>query len=308
MRGPRDSRAHPVVSSKRMVASSSFVLEVGVLQIHIGEVAPAVQEFSSKKIHKNGSFNLHHGGPDWVCSSAQSFVACHAIISVVVGSGHKVLSANWIYSQFLCSLVYHEIIYNDKDFSVGAAFPLEPFRHSDPDMAYHVDVQSLCFDANNELLPGEKKSNYNFILYHYVHSESNQEKKKSVFTVVGGIPREPSAEPTETKGLSKGARRRQGTKAEETTWAKATWRKPWHEVHKLRRGWTSSESHSAEDYEAKALPRRAWVSPSTKLHQEKAQRANMPSGGFANNWAELLGPLGAHASKRHCMPIIMSLS
>uniref|UniRef100_A0A0E0IAR0 Uncharacterized protein n=1 Tax=Oryza nivara TaxID=4536 RepID=A0A0E0IAR0_ORYNI len=60
MRGPRDSRAHPVVSSKRMVASSSFVLEVEVLQIHIGEVAPAVQEFSSKKIHKNGVLLLRH--------------------------------------------------------------------------------------------------------------------------------------------------------------------------------------------------------------------------------------------------------
>lgn len=86
-------------------------VQVGVLQIHIGEVAPAVQEFSSKNTQEwcsspsasmsdlqgavviylfgQGSFNLHHGGPDWVCSSAQSFVACHAIISVVVGSGHK---------------------------------------------------------------------------------------------------------------------------------------------------------------------------------------------------------------------------
>lgn len=35
-------------------------VQVGVLQIHIGEVAPAVQEFSSKKIHKNGVLLLRH--------------------------------------------------------------------------------------------------------------------------------------------------------------------------------------------------------------------------------------------------------
>lgn len=184
-----------------MVASSSFVLEVSghgwncwsslgiyrrlktsrlityvlllcvqveVLRIHIGEVAPAAQEFSSKKIHKNGVLLLRHRcriykGRLWficlakvastsitevptglllgsiICSLpcyhlrrcgqwaqvgslllwkrqmkdpiAFSFsfqvLFCNLHVLKLICSSYRVLSANWIYSQFLCSLVYH---------------------------------------------------------------------------------------------------------------------------------------------------------------------------------------------------------
>jgi hypothetical protein len=62
-----------------------------------------------------------------------------------------------------------------------------------------------------------------------------------------------------------------------------------------------------EGREAKALPQRAWVSPIIEHCQEKAQRADTPSRGFARDKAMSLGPLGTHTSKRHCIPIKMSL-
>jgi hypothetical protein len=102
-------------------------------------------------------------------------------------------------------------------------------------------------------------------------------------------PGEPSTGPTETKDISKGAGWRQAAKVEETASVKAKRQKPWHRVDQLRQRRTLPEEHTVESREGKALPRRAWVLPSIKPCKEKAQRANMPSRGFAKDWAESLG-------------------
>lgn len=61
-------------------------------------------------------------------------------------------------------------------------------------------------------------------------------------------------------------------------------------------------------FEAKALPRRARVSPGIRSHHKEAQQADTPSEAFAKGRAETLNPLRAHISKRHRIPMEMSLS
>jgi hypothetical protein len=63
---------------------------------------------------------------------------------------------------------------------------------------------------------------------------------------------------------------------------KAVWRRPYREVHELRRSWTWPEEGPVGGRALKK-PRR-------------------------HNWAESIGPLEAHTCKGHGVPSIMSLS
>lgn len=117
------------------------------------------------------------------------------------------------------------------------------------------------------------------------------------------------AGPTETKDLGEKSSQGKAAKAEEASARRKHGRKPHDKSPGMKYTSFAEDGPCRRDIRPKTERRKSCrEGPSIKPHREKAQRAVAPSGGFAKDWAELLGPLGAHASKRHCMPIIISLS